>query len=273
MVYVSKAEAFKYGRMEKLNDLITAEARKAAAIDITNLEKAGVRIYETGYDGYAWAYSQGYGLPITGGAKVKLVAEAVYSNFYGAAFDETIKKNLRRWPEDTIAMITRELNQGSAYGKVAGKIADATNSQYWKALRVAKTEAGRISSKAAVDSEKLLDEVGAEWSRLWVHKVEGKSKSYTPREDHIDMDGVEADKNGVFHLPSGATGEAPRMTGNAADDISCTCTHVVLINGERPTERRIRGEGLVPYETYRQREANGGKIPILEVRNARRNIK
>lgn len=273
MVYVSKAEALKYGRMDKLNDLVTEQAKLAGLTDISNLEKSGVKIYETGYDGYAWAYSQGYGLPITGGAKVKLVAQAVYSDFYGASFDKTIKKNLANWPDDIISMVTRELNQGSGYGKIAAKIVDSTNKEYWKALRVARTEGGRIGSKASLDSLALLDEVGAEYGKMWVHKIEGASKSYTPREDHIDMDGVEADDKGIFHLPSGATGPAPRMTGNPADDINCSCTEVTIINGEKPTERRIKGEGLVPFETYREREARGGSIPIREVRNARRVVK
>lgn len=273
VIYVSKAEAFKYGRMDKLNYLVTEQAKLAGFTDISNLEKGGVKLYETGYDGYAWAYSQGYGLPITGGAKVRLVAEALYSNFYGAAFDETVKKNLKNWPDDIISMMTRELNQGKGFGSIAGKIAESTDKEYWKALRVARTEGGRIASQASLDSLALLDEVGAEYGKIWVHKIEGKSKSYEPREDHIDMDGVEADKDGIFHLPSGATGPEPRMTGNAADDINCSCFAVTVINGEKPPERRIKGEGIVPYETYRERQARGGSIPIREVRNARRNIK
>jgi hypothetical protein len=272
-IYVSKAEAFKYGRMDKLNDLVTEQAKLAGLTDISNLEKGGVKLYETGYDGYAWAYSQGYGLPITGGAKVRLVAEALYSNFYGAVFDQTVKRNLANWPDDIISTMTRELNQGKGFGSIAGKIAESTNRQYWQALRVAKTEGGRIASQASLDSLALLDEVGAEYGKLWVHKVEAASKSYTPREDHIDMDGEPADANGIFHLPSGATGPEPRMTGNAADDINCSCFAVAVIAGERPTERRVKDAGIIPYETYREREARGGSIPIREVRNARRNIK
>lgn len=273
MVYVSKAEAMKYGRMAKLNDLVTEEAKLAGLTDISNLEKAGVKIYETGYDGYAWAYSQGYGLPITGGAKIRLVAEALYSDFYGASFDKTIKKNLKNWPDDIISMMTRELNQGHGFGQIAAKIADSTNKEYWRALRVARTEGARIGSQADLDSLALLDEVGAEYGKMWVHKIEGASKSYEPRELHLDMDGREADKDGIFELPDGATCQAPRLTGDPAHDCNCTCTFVTIINGERPTERRIKGSGIVPYEQYRLREARGKDIPIREVRNARRNIK
>jgi hypothetical protein len=273
MVYVSKSEAMKYGRIEKLNDLLTEEAKKASIIDISNLEKNGIKIYETGYDGMAWVYAQGYGLPITGGARVKLVAAALYSNFYGASFDETIKKNLSRWPVDTMGGVQRALNQGWSYGKIAAQIKDETNKQYWKALRVARTEGGRIQSQAYLDSLALLDEVGADYSTMWVHQIRGASKSYEPREDHIDMDGRESDKNGVFKMPSGFSGPAPRLIGNPGDDCNCGCECVTLIGGEKPTARRVRGEGIVSFETYRERQARGGTIPILDVRNARRGIK
>jgi len=273
VMYVSKAEATKYGRLEKLNDLVTEQAKLAGKVDISNLEKGGIKIYETGYDGYAWAYSQGYELPITGGAKVKLVAAALYDDFYGATFDYTVRKNLSAWPSDIMGRITRALNQGRGYGDIAAQIKASTDTVYWKALRLARTEGGRIQSQAYVDSLALLDEVGAQHEQMWMHQIRGASKSYEPRESHIDMDGVMADERGVFHLPSGATGTAPRMTGNAADDINCSCVSVTIINGEKPTERRVRGEGIVPFETFREREARGGNIPILDVRNARRGIK
>lgn len=273
MVYVSKAEAMKYGRMDKLNDLVKEQAKLAGQVDISNIEKGGIKLYETGYDGYAWAYSQGYGLPITGGAKVKLVAAALYSDFYGASFDKTVKKNLAAWPDDIISMITRELNQGKGFGSIAAKIAESTDKEYWRALRVAKTEGGRIASQASLDSLALLDEVGAEYGKIWVHKIEGGSKSYEPRELHLDMDGREADKDGNFTLPDGARGPAPRMIGQAKHDINCACYEIAIINGERPTERRVKGEGLIPYETYRSIEARGGNIPVREIRNARRGIK
>lgn len=265
ITYVSRAEAFKYGRMDKLNALVTEQAKLGALTDISNLEKQGVKLYATQYDGYAWVYSQGYALPITGGAKVKLVAEALYSDFYGAAFDRTVRKNLGLFAEDILATVTRGLNQGNAYSKIAKALTEVTDRSYANALRVARTEAGRIQSQAYLDGLALLDEVGAEYGEMWMSTIDSSTRA-----DHITMDGEEADENGIFHLPGGATGPAPRMTGVAKQDIACRCTAVTIINGEKPKERRVRGEGIVPYETYRERLDRGGYIPVLEVRKARK---
>jgi hypothetical protein len=265
ITYVSRAEAFKYGRIDKLNALVNEQAKLGALTDISNLEKQGIKIYTTQYDGYAWAYSQGYALPITGGAKVPLVAAALYSDFYGAAFDKTVRKNLGAYAEDIISTVTRELNQGHAYSKIAKAITEITDRSYSNALRVASTEGGRIQSQAYVDSLALLDDVGAEYGEMWQSTIDDKTRS-----DHIEMDGKMADNDGIFHLPGGATGPAPRMTGVAKQDIFCRCTAVTIVNGENPTERRVRGEGIIGYETYKERLERGGDIPIRDVRKARK---
>lgn len=264
VIYVSRAKAFQYGRMDKLNDLISEEAKKAAIADISNIEVNGVKIYATQYDGYAWAYSQGYALPITGGAKVKLVADALYSDFSGMAFDERVKKNLGVYADDILGTVTRGLNQGSSYQKIAKELAQSVDRQYKSALVVARTEGGRIQSKAYLDSLALLDEVGAEYGKVWDATIDDKTRA-----DHQQMDGKMADSDGVFHLPDGSTGPAPRMTGSARNDIQCRCAAVTIINGQKPTERRIRGEGIVPYETYTERLARGGEIPLRDVKKAR----
>ena len=264
VAYVSRAKAFKYGRMDKLNNLVGEEAKKAAIADISNIEVNGVKLYTTQYNGYAWAYSQGYALPITGGAKVKLVAGALYSDFSGMVFDERIKKNLGVYADDILGVVTRGLNQGSSYQRIAKELEDAVNRQYKSALTVARTEGGRIQSKAYLDSLALLDEVGAEYGKMWDATIDDKTRAM-----HQQMDGVMADKDGVFHLPDGATGPAPRMTGSARNDISCRCSALTIINGQKPTERRIRGEGIQPYETYTERLERGGEIPLRDVKKAR----
>jgi hypothetical protein len=263
--YVSKAKAVQYGRLKLLNDLLTEEAKKAAIVDITNLEAAGVKLYTTGFDGYAWAYSQGYALPITGGAKVPLIAQAVYSDFYGAAFDATVKKNLAAWPDDILATVTRALNQGKPYSAIAKDIVGSTDTAYFKALRVASTEGGRIQSQAYLDSLALLDEVGAEYGKMWISTIDDHT-----RESHIAMDGEMADEDGNFHLtdPEDVM-QAPRMGREAAQNIGCRCSSGTIINGEKPTERRV-GKDIIPYETYRQRLDRGGDIPIKMVRQARK---
>jgi hypothetical protein len=69
----------------------------------------------------------------------------------------------------------------------------------------------------ALDSAK---ELGLEARKVWKH-YPGASKN--PREDHASMDGVPADKDGVFTLPDGTQTTAPGLTGDPAHDQFCHC--------------------------------------------------
>ena len=263
VAYVSRTEANKYGRLTKLTEETRGVSKLGALSDISGLTFGGNAIYQTQYNGAAWVYNQGYGLPLTGGAKVKLIAEALYSDFYGEVFDAKLKKNWAAFSEDILSQVKRNLNQGKSYTRTALDIQKITSSAFNTSLRIARTEGHRIQSMAQEDSYALLDSVDAEWEKLWNSLIDQRTRSFTKgdKADHVQMDGRTADDQGIFHLLSGARGPEPGLTGNAADDINCRCFSSAIINGEKPTERRIRGEGIVPYETYTERLARGGKIP------------
>lgn len=263
VIYVSKAEAMKYGRFELLSKEIAAEVKRQAALDIANFEISGTKIYENTYLGYKWAYDQGYGVRSRLGVTVKAVADAMYSDFYGKPFYDTVRENWQGFYDRMMADVLRNLNQGKSYTQMARDIQNMTDRSYSDAMRVAVTEGGRIESQAYLDGLAILDDSDIPYEKVWNSTIDDRT-----REDHQEMDGEAADSNGVFHLPGGATGPAPRMTGVAKQDINCRCFTTTIINGQRPTERRIRGEGIVPYETYKERLARNA-IPVREVRKSK----
>jgi len=264
MTYVDRAEAYKYGRYDKLTADVKGVTRRGLLTDISNIEYHGKRVYELEYNGMAWVYNQGYGLPITGGARVPLIAAAVYSDYSGNTFGETLKKNWAVFTDDILSTVARDLNQGKSYYQAAKDLQALTDSNYARALRVARTEAHRIQTSAYLDGLALLDEVGSSYTKMWVSSIDSAT-----RDAHQTLDGKEADNRGMFTSPVGGRGPAPGQMNNAADDINCRCSAVTLINGERPTERRIRGEGIVPFESYAERLDRGGDIPISRLRAAK----
>lgn len=248
MVYVSRAEAAKYGRLEALNALINENHRLGALTDISALEVNGVKLYTNNYYGYTWIYEEGHLLPITAGAPVKLAAKAVYSDFSGATAAARVRANLGKAAEDILSTVTRGLNQGNAYGITAQAITDQMDMEFARALRIAHTESHRIQNQAYVDGLGMLDKAKVPYEKEWFKLANGPGKDN--REDHFEMNGKVADENGIFHLPSGATGPAPGLTGSAKEDINCGCSVITIIDGQRPEEVRLRDEGFVPYDQY-----------------------
>ncbi len=69
---------------------------------------------------------------------------------------------------------------------------------------------------------------------------------------HGELDGNAADKDGNFRSMAGGYGKGPGLMHNAADDINCRCSVVEDIDGLSPELRRVRDEGIVPYQTFKQ---------------------
>jgi len=59
--------------------------------------------------------------------------------------------------------------------------------------------------------------------KIWVH---APGVLGGVRDNHVAMDGKEIPINQDFVLPSGATGSAPGMTGDPAEDVNCMCSMV-----------------------------------------------
>jgi hypothetical protein len=109
-----------------------------------------------------------------------------------------------------------------------------------------------------VESGKLggiehAEELGVEIDPTWNSTLDDKV-----RDTHAAMDGQIADAEGYFHSPAGGRAKYPGGFGIAKEDCNCRCALVARPKGTKPTVRRIRGEGIVTYKTYKEwKEAQG----------------
>ena len=145
--------------------------------------------------------------------------------------------------------------QGNSYGKMAKAISETLGKDFNKAVLVAETEAHRVHNAAKLESIKHADEIGVEMAKIWVSTLDMKTRSA-----HQSLDGQEVGVDDNFTSPTGATGPAPGQMGSAKDDINCRCSFIVQVAGTKPEFRRVRGEGVVPYQNYAEwAEAHGFK--------------
>ena len=66
-----------------------------------------------------------------------------------------------------------------------------------------------------------------------------------------------ADENGYFQTAAGPV-EGPGLSGDPAFDINCRCAVRPQVDDYAPRVRRIRGEGVQPYQTYTEWAKNKG---------------
>jgi len=103
----------------------------------------------------------------------------------------------------------------------------------------ARTEMLRAYSIGQQEAIDLAEDGGLSGRKIWRATLDGRT-----REDHIDMDGVEADRKGMFTLPDGSIGEYPRDSSlSAAESINCRCRELYEPMGIKPTKRTAKLPG------------------------------
>lgn len=137
--------------------------------------------------------------------------------------ENTLRQNARQ-------EIVSGLSQGKPYTEVAKSIKERFNVTAGRAKTITFTEMHKSYSKGRVEgintATKSAERLGLKMIKVWRHNAVG-----VPREDHLEMDGVPADENGIFTLPDGTTTEAPGLTGIAEHDINCHCTVETELEG------------------------------------------
>jgi hypothetical protein len=145
--------------------------------------------------------------------------------------------------------IAQGLIQGIGYEKVARNLKDIMQSDFNNnIMRIVRTESHRLLEKARSDNyEELVNETGLRIDyKMWISTLDGVT-----RDAHQAMDGRKVEREKNFNSPAGGSGPYPGNMNNAADDINCRCTHIILMNEKQPETRRI-GAKTVKFATYEE---------------------
>lgn len=141
-------------------------------------------------------------------------------------FDRAVKDLPASLKIDIQNVIGNNIIRGRNYRDITNSIKPLINNNRKRAEAIARTESGRCYSIGQTENDKAMTENGLTYKKIWKTLRDPKV-----RIDHLKMEGKEADKQGLFHLPDGSVGEAPRLTGVAKQDIRCRCGYIAEITG------------------------------------------
>ena len=250
---LTHAEMTKYNRLtnleKELNRIVGVGTQKSRAA-IERLTKAQ---YEESFFRQAWALDQHIGVGLQWGT---LRPEAIAA---------AVENPLRLIAEDRLRTLGREkirravsqgLVRGDSFPKMARNLRNAITAKgkeslAYNALRVARTEGGRAQTLGTLLSYEKAEEQGVEMERVWMAALDDRT-----RDSHADMDGVVAGDDDMFPSPVGRVA-GPMLSGVPEFDINCRCTTIAQVKDlPPPVLRRIRDEGVQPYQTYREWKPN-----------------
>lgn len=230
--YPTETELRKFGRINKLKAAIRAEINKVNRIasNVTNSYKKKSLV-----EGY---YSSGYAFEVGTGINLnfkilpeKSIKFAMEDNTWLEALrnrNSELATNINFELETMLRQNARQeiiegLEEGKPYNKIAKEISERFNITRGRSSVIARTEMHKAHSKGRVEGINTATEsakrLGLVTQKVWRH-----NGAKEPRPDHVQMDGVPADENGVFTLPDGTTTEAPGLTGLPGHDINCSCS-------------------------------------------------
>ena len=153
--------------------------------------------------------------------------------------------------KDTRTWIQEDIRQGIINGDSVPQITKRLSKNsliksYNSAERIARTEVLRSTGLGNQMAYEASRDQGVEIKEVWDATLDDRT-----RPDHAAADGAVRDNvTGMFSVPWGDV-PGPRRSGIASEDISCRCDSNPQIEGFSPEVRRVRGEGIVPYQTFK----------------------
>ena len=260
---LTKAQATQFYRLSNMEQEIVDVMKPYLTANTEFLKDMSKVGFDSGYFTHGWAMDQASGLDLgygmiddtavraaTGISGDLLPMAGIMSDKEIKQHAKVLKKAFVNYDKDSVRWISEEIRQGIIKGESIPTITRRLkNSGMLKSLNsaelIARTEILRSSGIGSQISYDDARNAGVQLSEIWDATLDSRT-----RPSHASADGTKMDnETGMFDVLGGTPG--PRRTGNASDDINCRCRSVAEVEGYSPELRNIRGEGLQPYQTFK----------------------
>lgn len=236
------------GRLKQLTDEIVKKLQEVYPQTKTVIENFKQEQFETGYYGgyYTVEESQQADLPIAF-LPDDVIRSAVRRPVASKTLSERLYKARNRLANRSQGAITSGILQGHGYAEIASVISSNSEANYRQALRIARTEGGRMRTQARQNSYEEMEKVGCDLQKQWLAALDRKTRK---SHGHLDGQRVKIDE---FFVSDGFKAIGPRCFGVAGMDINCRCTTITIVDGINPDYRRDNETGeKISFRTYDQ---------------------
>lgn len=252
--YYKQQQTGKLAELEKEIVELLNSAYPKAKYEVTDFKRKELE------DGY---YTTMYQLESETGAQLDFLGldtEFMRNTITNPVAGKTLSKRLYSSRTKLADRATSELRngmiQGKSYAVIAKAISGHTEANYKQAMRIARTEGGRLRSIGKQTAYSEAKDMGIDMQKEWMSSLDNRTRS-----SHRELDGQTVEIEEDFVSPSGAKGQGPRLMGRANEDIHCRCTTITIVDGIRPGSRLAKNETLVngkivheyesiPYKNY-----------------------
>lgn len=256
---VQYSDLVSYNRLTNLEQQIADEIKKLTNENIKTTTKAIKDIYTEQFYRTGFAFEQSLGAKLGFGLlNPALTKASLFNPLDRITWPDRMKDHAQQFVKQIQSELTQGLIQGEGYGKIAKRITEKTGITASKVMRIVRTEGHRVQSAANQLSydktQAAADRLGLKTVKVWIATLDNRT-----RDSHGQMDGKEANDEGIFTLPSGATTEAPGMSGVAEEDINCRCTTMMQFKDFPPAFRRDNEtKQVIEYKSFEDWKSKKG---------------
>lgn len=186
------------------------------------------------------------------------IAELINTPVAGKRLSTRLYTNQSQLAQEATNALLQGAFRGEGYAKVAKRVGELTEANYKQALRIARTEGGRVQSTGKQRAYQEAKDKGVDIKKRWLSTLDKKT-----RHTHQSLDGQTVEIEEEFVSDGGAKAMGPRMFGKPQEDINCRCTTITIVNGIEPELRKdIETKEIIKYNNYNEwAEAKGYKAP------------
>lgn len=213
-------------RIYRLNYQKALEDQLTATMDLLNSKKTSniysflTSMYEDGYLSINY-HLQKQGIPLIMPINTSLMVKTINTPTDEMKFQKRLYKNTSKLKKQVKFEISRGIAIGKTYKEIAKQLEMYTEADFNRSYRIARTEGGRVSSNAKLDSMRYAKSKGADIVKQWDATLDGKT-----REAHAQLDQQIREVEEEFEINyegHKAKALAPHGFGIPGLDINCRC--------------------------------------------------
>lgn len=245
----SKVYQLKYQRL--MEEQISSSLDTLRQKNIFNTTNFLNDMYTDSYMGNVFTLQQAYKVPVYAPVSPQKMVASVSKDIEGYKFSDRLYSDVDDLKATVKSEISRGIAQGDSYKDIAKRISDQCDISFNNAYRIARTEGGRVSTEAQLDSMRDSVEKGADLVKQWDATLDTRT-----REVHLELDGQTAELEDYFESNAGPV-LAPHEFGIASQDINCRCRLAsvprwTLDKTDDMTKRNNMTGEILPYKDYKE---------------------
>ena len=220
-------DMLKYNRLTTLEKEVLIEIKKINEALYKSMVNTNKQVVKNTYNQSWYGYEKETSINIDFDKIDAATIEAIVKNPYPNVKLKDLIKDLSASQVKQLKIILGSgLTQGKSITKIAQELKGMLEINYTRALRIARTESARASSKAHLKLTQQAEDMGIKIVKVWHAVLDNRT-----RDSHAEMDGKRADEDGLFDV-NGVIMSAPQVVvsdpeGNlAAETINCRCDYL-----------------------------------------------